>query len=81
MYTMKSRLILAMTVLILVSLSCQVLAVRQDNVSVESTEVVSTTPTLEPPEVTEAPIATKTSQPPLVTLPTLRLLQKPADHR
>ena len=87
MYTMKSRLIMAITVLILVSLSCQAISFGQDIVSNESTEVVSTAPE---PGITKAPPAKETGQPPLATLPTLppaqpgpdplELAQLPGDH-
>ena len=87
MYTKKSRLILVITVLILVSLSCRAVSVGQDIVSVESTEVVSITPE---PEVTEAPPATEIISPPVATLPTLppaqpgpdslKLARLPGDH-
>jgi len=90
MYTMKSRLILAITALILISLSCQAISFGQDIVSEESTEVASTTPIVEPPKVTEAPLAMETGQPPLAMLPTLppaqpgpdplELAQLPEDH-
>ena len=68
---MKSRLILAITVLILVSLSCQAIFFGQDIVSKESTEVVSTAPATELTEVAETPPATEIGSPPVATLPTL----------
>ena len=87
MYSTKSRLILVITVLLLVSLSCRAVSVRQDIFSVESTEVVSITPK---PEINEAPPATEISSPPVATLPTLPptrpgpdsldLAQLPVDH-
>ena len=73
MNTMRSWLIVIITVLMLVALSCKGLSAGQDVVLDEVTEVVATIPmsnvdtvtpipTDEPPEVTEAPPLTETSQ-------------------